>query len=106
MRRIPSICKPVRSVARCCVHCSSPAHHTCILRLRCAALLQVRGHNYQKALRCLRQLRTDCKKDDDTEEFNNEMRKIKKEFEPGMPKHDFWGTYQPPSPPPFPSSSP
>ena len=33
----------------------------------------VRGHLYGKAMDCIRQLRTDCQKDDDPEEYNDFM---------------------------------
>jgi hypothetical protein len=37
----------------------------------------VRGHNYKKAIKCLRHLRRECKQDDDTEAFNTELKKMK-----------------------------
>ena len=51
----------------------------------------VRGHLHDKAVVCLRQLRKDCKQDDDWEPINDFLRELRgRHGTAGKPNHAFW----------------
>ena len=49
----------------------------------------VKGHLYKKAIQCLRQMKLECKRDDDPEHFNTQLRHLK-ELYMDSERDDFW----------------